>query len=127
MSDIIKIDMTRFNAKKAKFLDMLGIIIQNDAIVRVPYLHGDLRRSIYYTVTNDSVVIGTKNISYAAFVEFGTELMEATHGKHDPMNPVTSWAALRKRGGSRQTMPFLSPAVFQAKPKIPALIKAAFQ
>lgn len=58
-----------------------------------------------------------------SYVEYGTIQMEKAHGLHSVEHPVTSWKALRERGGSGQTMPFLRPAVFHNKDRILEKIK----
>lgn len=123
---IERIDATNFNNKKAKLLNDIGKLIEVEAMIRAPVKTGLLRSSINYVVENDVVSIGTHNCSYANFVEFGTNVMIKAHGVHDPMNPVTDWEALRKRGGSNQTMPFLRTAIFLAEPKIMELFKNTF-
>ncbi len=87
----------------------------------VPVEHGDLKRSITpgevheaqggYEI--DISVVGTKEQDKFAYVEYGTARMVAAHGPHDPNALVTSWEALRKRGGMGQTMPFARPAVMK--------------
>ena len=53
---------------------------------------------------------------YAVYVEYGTDRMIDAHGEHDPHNPVKTWEAKRRRGGTKGTMmPYLRPAMFWVK------------
>ena len=99
-----------------------GEKIKGDAQEVTPVVEGRLRASLtrYDEDGGLTAVVGT-NVTYAPFVEYGTRAMIAAHGEHDPENPVTDWAALRKRerkrGGSRQQMPFLTPAFLKEQDK----------
>ncbi len=87
----------------------------------VPVEHGDLKRAItpgeVHEVAGsyeiDISVVGTKEQEKFVYVEYGTARMMMAHGPHDPYAPVTSWDALRRRGGIGQTMPFARPAVMK--------------
>lgn len=129
---IEKIDTSRLDKKKQLLLRKIGEIVKLEAITRVPIKTGALRNSITIDITDNKVFIGTLGIPYAAYVEYGTELMEASHGKHDPQNPVEEWKAKTKRmetGGVwiGQTMPFLHSADFVCRPKIKQLFKEVFR
>ena len=61
---------------------------------------------------------------YAASVEYGTQSMIEAHGEHSPNNPVTDWAAKRKRGAmDDQQMPYLRPAMEKIRLKFPEFVK----
>lgn len=101
-----------------KIVGNSGEKIKGDAREVTPVVEGRLRSSLtrYKEDGGLTSVVGT-NVTYAPFVEYGTRAMIAAHGEHDPENPVTDWAALRKRGGSRQQMPFLTPAFLKEQSK----------
>jgi len=125
---IDRIDATKFEQKKALVLDKIGVLVEGKAILRAPVLTGNMRAKITHVVdaSKNEVRIGTIGVPYAFFVEHGTVAMVNAHGPHDPAKPVTDWEALRKRGGYGQTMPFLTPAVFDAEPEIEKLFREVF-
>lgn len=123
---IDRIDETKFEQKKALVLEKIGALIEGKAILRAPVRTGNLRAKITHVVEGDSVMIGTIGVPYAALVEHGTVAMVNAHGPHDPAKPVTDWEALRKRGGYGQTLPFLMPAVFEAKPEVEKIFREVF-
>jgi len=58
-------------------LKAAGLIIQNDAKKRAPYLTGNLKRSIHTEeVSKNEVRVGT-NVEYAIHQEYGTKKMAA--------------------------------------------------
>jgi len=125
---IDRIDTELFDRKKGKILEDIGYLIEGKAIRHCPVVTGRLRASITHQVTGENeVMIGTQGCDYASWVEFGTQLMVAAHGEHDPLAPVTSWEAQRKRGAIGQTMPFIRNSVFEAEPEILALFKKEFK
>lgn len=85
--------------------------MKNKAKELSPVLTGHLRRNIFADVKDNTMIIFTVGVDYAQYVEYGTPRMIAAHGEHDPEHPVTSWEALRKRGGINQQMPFMRPAI----------------
>ena len=117
-----KIDTSVFDQKIAKVLEKIGVLVENEAIVRCPVDTGNMRSKITHKVEGDSVRIGTVGVPYAKFIEYGTDRIEVG----TPEAPRTSWPALEERGGSGQTMPFLRPAVFFAEPNIVKLFKEEF-
>ena len=91
--------------------------MQELTIRRCPVDTGQMRRSIKlvpYVYGSREYVLNV-GVNYAVHVEYGTMRMIQAHGVHDPEHPITDWAALRKRGGSGQTMPFLRPAFLEVK------------
>ena len=88
-------------------------ITVSDAIKTAPADTGFMRQSIDGRVDRLAMKVWAKT-DYAEYVEKGTKTMIKAHGKHDPDNPVKTWAALRKRGGRDQQMPFLLPALKKA-------------
>lgn len=95
-------------------VEFISLKVMNRAKEYAPVDEGRLRNSISILERRSDGLgasVGT-NVVYAPDVEFGTPEMEAAHGKHDPENPVTSWAAKDKGGGDPRTqMPFLKPAL----------------
>lgn len=125
---IEKIDTQKFDSKKLKILEDIGYLVEGKAIRHCPVVTGRLRASITHKVTGENeVMIGTIGTPYASWVEWGTNVMIAAHGPHDPLAPVTSWEAQKKRGAMGQTMPFIRNSVFEAEPEILALIKKEFK
>ena len=125
---IEKIDTTVFDRKKERILDSIGYLVEGKAIRHCPVVTGRLRASITHKVTGkNEVMIGTIGTPYASFVEYGTNVMINAHGPHEPLAPVTSWEAQRKRGATGQTMPFIRNSVFEAEPEILALFKKEFK
>ena len=122
--------LTRLYGKKLaeskRLIADSGQEIVGEARRVAPVVTGRLRNSVSILEKRGDglgLVVGT-NVEYAPFIEYGTRKMEAAHGEHDPQNPVTDWAALRKRGGSGQQMPFLTPAFLRVREKFMAeLIK----
>jgi len=125
---IERINSKNLERKKLKLLNDIGYLVEGEAILRCPVVTGNMRSKITHSLEgNDTIRIGTVGVPYASFVENGTNIMIAAHGPHDPENPVRDWEALRKRGGSGQTMPFIRSSVFVCEPKIKELISRAFQ
>lgn len=123
-----RIESNSFNAKKARLLESIGQFVENEAVLKCPVVTGNMRSRITHArVDENTVRVGTIGVPYAAYVEYGTAVMIEAHGPHDPEHPVTDWEALRKRGGTRQTLPFLRPAVFLAEPKIKELFRKEFK
>ena len=98
--------------------------IANDMLANAkkncPVDTGDLRNSIRYVIDpEDLKVIMGSDSKYAGYVEYGTPIMEAAHGKHDPKKPVTDWKAKREKGKNKMAiMPYLRPAVFETQHNI---------
>lgn len=89
----------------------------------VPKDDGDLQSSGRVTIDDDRAKEisygGIFGVNYAGYVEFGTPMMEAAHGRHNPKNPVKTWKAKRKRAASDdQQMPYLRPAYYEANSKL---------
>lgn len=68
-----KWDKVRKNIDDAteKALDMVGVFVEGEAVIRCPVDTGNLRGSITHKVRENKVVVGT-NVEYAPYVEFGT-------------------------------------------------------
>ena len=81
-----------------------------------PVDSGLLRASISWKVESGNIILGAYT-DYAEYIEFGTVRMTKSHGRHDPKRPVTSWKALKDRGGRNQMMPFIRPAIHLAVKK----------
>lgn len=109
---------------REKVLKQLGIVVVSHAKDWCPVDTGRLRSSIDYIVIGDEVHIGT-NVEYGPDVEYfgGSGKKKSL----DPKHPLTTWAALRARGGAHQSMPFLRPAVFRAKEDIREIFKKALE
>lgn len=123
ISDKTARDLKKYSGSKARMIkgavQKSALNIANEAKRTAPVKTGRLRSSIKILrrgANGLGIEVGT-NVEYAADVEFGNYLMDRAHGKHNPDNPVTSWEALRQRGGARQQMPFLRPAANKEGPK----------
>lgn len=112
--------------KVEKALDKGAQLVEAEAKRTCPVVTGRLKTSIDIIKKPLERHIGT-SVHYAPYVEFGTARMIAAHGVHDPASPVTSWAALARRAGSGQTMPFLRPALRKNKATINKLISEALK
>jgi len=122
-----KVDATELHKKINLALNDMGLLVEGRAKIRCPVKSGRLRNSITYAVDGNKVEIGTIGVDYASFVEYGTKSMVNAHGEHDPLNPVTDWEALRERGGSRQTMPFLRTAAFESENDFKKILRKYFE
>jgi len=99
-----------------KFLNYVRFRLEAEIIKVVPVDKGRLKGSINVLFINGEMVI--KMVDYGLLVEYGTAKMINAHGPHDPDDPVTDWEALRKRGGSGQTMPFIRNTLYHKLPEI---------
>jgi hypothetical protein len=133
---MLEIDCTNLNLKKQMVLDKWGDILKTEMIIRCPREYGDMVASIEKEKTQDEVSVGTKNIPYASYVEYGTDRMIKAHGPHCVWAPVRDWEALRKRGDLKveggvtmevgQTMPFARSASFFTEEERMNVLKEAF-
>jgi HK97 gp10 family phage protein len=126
MSKVKKIDLSTFNNKVEKAMFRCALLVQNKAKNNAPVKTGRLKANIVLEPDGAGYIVGTNNIPYAKYVEFGTASMVAAHGEHDPENPVTDWDAKRKRGGVGQTLPFLRNALFEKKFEFAKIFKEEF-
>lgn len=119
---------TGLEKKKKLFFNAVGLFVKTKAEGKVPVVDGKLKSSIYYEVEGNRVKIGTKGVSYAGFVEWGTSPMVRAHGAHNPKAPVTSWKALRKRNaeGLGYTLPFLRNSAFESQDDVKKIGKEIF-
>lgn len=129
MNMAVQVDASVFEQKKQAVLDEWGNILKQEMIIRCPIEYGPMVSSIEKELKQDEVAVGTNNIPYASFVEYGTWSMVNAHGAHLPENPVTTWEALRKRNevGTGQTMPFARSASFFSEEERMAVLKNAFR
>ncbi len=88
-------------------------LVEATAAQFCPVNTGNLRASITHEVDPLKLKASVfTNVFYSSMVEYGTEKMINSHGKHDPKNPVKTWEAKRKRGGwGSSQMPYMRPAL----------------
>ena len=100
----------------AQFLNYVRFRLEAEITRVCPVDTGNLRLHIKVKLTPEGLIIEMPE--YGLYVEYGTPKMIAAHGEHDPDNPVTSWKALKDRGGSGQTMPFIRNTLYHKLPQI---------
>lgn len=101
-------------AAKNAALPEIGALISGEAKRLCPVDTGRLRRSIGYSVDENSVSIGT-NVEYAPDVEFGTTRI------------IVGTIENPRKARHVGYMPFLRPAIFQNKERIVKSINKKFK
>lgn len=114
-----KLDALSSEATYAKALGQAALIVEVDAVRRVPVDTGLLRQSLHTQVDKSKLIatVGTP-LSYAPYVEFGTGIHSSTG-----MGRSTPWSYQDEKGVWHTTLgqrpqPYLGPALIQNRDKI---------
>ncbi len=133
---MIEIDFTNFDKKMRQSIEKIGEVVETEMIDRCPKESGMMAASIdvdtiteFSSKTGGEIGVGTHDIDYAPYVEWGTPNAKYPIVVGTPESPRTEWNALKKRGatGLGQTMPFASSANFFTEDERLNVLKEAFK
>ncbi len=143
---MVEIDTTNLDKKLNKAMEEWGYMLMAEMVDRCPVEYGTMMNSIESTVISPfsssaggEVETGTHGISYASFIEYGTESIKNANAFNYPSRDIqsrdqwgkvlTEWEALKNRGevGSGQTMPFARSSDFFTEPDRLNYLKQVFK